>query len=79
MTARVNNEGANEAQPVAPPKATLQTTLSSVPALITARPHSQLRLQTAAASATKNAITSISRATRATTLPSIKNWRSHAR
>jgi hypothetical protein len=47
--------------------------------LITASPHSQLRLQNAAASATKNATTSTSRATRATTLPSSKNCRSHAR
>src|SRR5215216_3964152 len=79
VTARVNRDGANEAQPAAPPKATLQMTLSSVPALITARPHSQLHFQNAVASATKNATTNTTRATRATTLPSVKKWLSHAR
>ena len=79
VTARVNSDGTNEAQPAAPPNATLQITLSSEPALITARPHSQLRLQNAVASATKNATTSYSRTTRTTTLPSSKNCRSHAR
>ena len=79
MTARVNSYGTNEAQPVAPPKATLQITLSSVPALITARPHNQLRFQKAVARATKNTTTSTTSAARATTLPSNKNWCSHAR
>ena len=53
MTTRVKTDGTNEAHPAAPPNATLQITLSSVPALITARPHSQLRFQNAAASATR--------------------------
>src|ERR687894_2823384 len=79
VTARVNRDGSNEAQPAAPPNPTLQITLSSVPAFSTARPHSQLRFQNAVASAKKNTTTSNTRATLATTLPSIKNWRSHAR
>jgi len=79
VTARVNMDGTNEAQPVAPPNATLQITLSNVPAFSTTRPHSQLRFQNAVASATKNVTTRSTKATRATTLPSSKNWRSHAK
>jgi hypothetical protein len=79
VTARVKIDGASDAQPVAPPNATLHITFSSVPALITTRPHGQLLFQNAIASATKNATTISTSETRATTLPSSKNWRSHAR
>ncbi len=38
VTTRVKMDGANEAHPADPPNATLQITLSSVPAFSTARP-----------------------------------------
>jgi hypothetical protein len=68
VTTRVKTDGTNEAHPAAPPNATLQITLSSVPAFSTAKPHSQLRFQNAAASATKNPTTTNASATRATML-----------
>src|SRR5687768_15441130 len=79
VLASVTTDGTSDAHPASPPNVTLQITLSSVPAFSTTRPHSQLRFQNAAASATKNPITSTTRATRAATLPSVTNWRSHAK